>query len=724
MAASTRSWGILTVIALVALGGSATPASAQSPSDYFLPAPKGTPLMVTQGNDTGPLGGDHTGVSQFAYDFESVDGSGFPVAASRAGVVKSVRSDVADGNCPETGEAEPPACWTEVNHVVIDQLDGTAALYLNLAEGSSAGLQVGEGVLRGQPLGVAGSSGWTDGVKLHFMVMGDEPAAGDPPPWWRQSLGPVAFVDDSVLATHPEGIPGQGMTTDGPFDSGNPGHRGEAGVPRPLARPSGLPGRLPWPAGDSLMVDVRGVGAPDGFGFDVTSQKGGRPLDAGLTVYPLFGGTVRYAGCATGDSARLGRIVVVERTVDEHAYQAIYSHLDDVAREVVVGASLGANDGVGTYGDTVTSLDGTCNRGVEGPIRLHVAVLRDALVTPSGEILGGRAVEPWPLLGAGWYEPLRWWKGPMTAVDLDEDAQAPSGSWAAATSRRASHIGFGQRVDIAVQARDDSRLREVRLLARYDDWPARKGGKFRGLDPRKTWRLLAVCRPPADSGVPGTTKGCTWNGDGRAATVSYRWRPDVADKRGAAPWLPPARAAISLGAARCVPVTLAFQVIDASGRFHAPRGKVAKRCDAKASGLGRTVYLDPVTKPAAPTAAKLVCTVDAELGCVKYRLDWKHPSADETGLRIYMENFDYVPNEGACKVTTRTGPWLLATVPAGSSTWAVAYPKLYAAVDKALGKDETVVDARLSVSATNAAGESPRAKASTSVNLIGDVLPC
>ncbi len=63
---------------------------------------------MTQGNDTRPLGGDHVGISQYGYDFESVYGSGFPVVASRAGVVESVRSDVADGNCPDTGQAEPP----------------------------------------------------------------------------------------------------------------------------------------------------------------------------------------------------------------------------------------------------------------------------------------------------------------------------------------------------------------------------------------------------------------------------------------------------------------------------------------------------------------------------------------------------------------------------------------------------------------------------------------
>ncbi len=57
-----------------------------------------------------------------------------------------------------------------MNHVVIDHLDGTSALYLHLAQGSSDGLQVGDGVLRGQSLGTAGNSGWTDATKLHLMV--------------------------------------------------------------------------------------------------------------------------------------------------------------------------------------------------------------------------------------------------------------------------------------------------------------------------------------------------------------------------------------------------------------------------------------------------------------------------------------------------------------------------------------------------------------------------
>ena len=67
-------------------------------------------------------------------------------------------------------------------------------------------------------------------------------------------------------------------------------------------------------------------------------------------------------------------------------------------------------------------------------------------------------------------------------------------------------------------------MAEVRFTAYYPDWPnAKNAAKVSGFGPKETWRTLKVCRPK--------TKGCTWEGDEQAATVTYRWDPTGGEKK-------------------------------------------------------------------------------------------------------------------------------------------------------------------------------------------------
>jgi murein DD-endopeptidase MepM/ murein hydrolase activator NlpD len=706
---------------------------ALAAGEYFLPAPPGVSLSVTQGNSTGTLGGDHAGTSEFAWDFSALEGAPFEVAASRAGIVTAVRSDVLDGNCPPDGRT-PPACWSEANHVVIDHLDGTAALYLHLAQGSSASLAVGSPVALGQILGLAGSSGTTGGAQLHFMVMAgisDDPLV---PGWWRPSV-PVTFADESVMALHPDGIPGNGVTPDGPFVSANPG---PGVVPpttpgEPIARPASLPARLPWSAGESHSIAQSSDPAvPGGLGFEVVSAPGSAdPVTTQTLAFPIFGGAVRYAGCATGANAGLGRIAIIERDVDGRLYQALYAHLSTLDPALTVPAGLeplvvSASQPIGTFGSTITGPEGTCDGVDGGAPRLLFALYEDALVSPTGQIQGGTPVQSGTFVGAGAYERLPWWQGPMRAIDISDKAGLPSASWASGTTADRSHVFLGDPVTLSVQARSAADLREVRFITRYEGWPVRRAlGAFPGLDPDRTWRILAVCRPPGVRGEPRSTKGCQWNGTPRRATVTFRWDPRVAEKRGLVSWLPPGRAAIGERSKDCVPATFSWEVYDTAGyQALEPRGRIAFKCDAQGPRLGRSVSLDPLRPPTAPTNVRLSCPVQEELGCVENLLTWRRGSPNEEGLKIYAEKIQYL-SEGwpKCKVKEAAGPVLIATLPAGKLRWTPGTTAADKAIGKAVG-GKPWFQYELSISAVNDAGESPRTRATGGEVYVGGDVVC
>lgn len=114
-------------------------------------------------------------------------------------------------------------------------------------------------------------------------------------------------------------------------------------------------------------------------------------------------------------------------------------------------------------------------------------------------------------------------------------------------------------------------IRTIPFTAFYTDWPnAKDAAKFRGFDPKATWRTPKVCRPKS--------KGCTWDGDRKAATVRYTWDPTVGEKKRSIEGVPKADPGITLKSTKCVPVTLGIDAEDTSGAITSgPGGKIARR---------------------------------------------------------------------------------------------------------------------------------------------------
>jgi hypothetical protein len=129
---------------------------------YRLPWRSGVEMYLTQDcNDA--CCADHVGIDEHAYDFASNAG-GFVVVAARGGVVTHLKMSSRTGCADES-------CLDQANVLVIDHGDGTQATYLHLEGGSlMPGVTCGARVVQGQPLAVAGATGWASDVHLHFEV--------------------------------------------------------------------------------------------------------------------------------------------------------------------------------------------------------------------------------------------------------------------------------------------------------------------------------------------------------------------------------------------------------------------------------------------------------------------------------------------------------------------------------------------------------------------------
>ncbi|MGA3058579.1 MAG: M23 family metallopeptidase [Candidatus Limnocylindrales bacterium] len=193
--------------------------------------------MVIQGNGAG-----HTGWEAFAWDF-AVFGSTaeFPVVAARGGTVVGL-----EAGYKTSQHCQDDSCWTVANYVLIDQGDKTSALYLHLAEGSLK-VVLGQKVTQGQPLGDADNTGWSTGNHLHFQVeqtpsqvVLDQARAGKAADgWWFRPSISVGFLDPSVLARDPSGIPTPRDSYPGGYVSSNGGAQTPTQPSAGAAKPGG-----------------------------------------------------------------------------------------------------------------------------------------------------------------------------------------------------------------------------------------------------------------------------------------------------------------------------------------------------------------------------------------------------------------------------------------------------------------------------------------------------
>jgi hypothetical protein len=677
----------LLLIVLSLLAGSvlaAMPAAAADDPVYYLPAPAGTALEVDQGNDERDF---RTDAERYAFDFVAAEGAArFTVVAARGGTVRQVRMGFPGGSCDVRGDRNRPDCWREVNLVLIDHGDGTAGLYLHLRP-DSATVRQGEVVSTGQPLAQAGSSGWTPRTGLQFQVQRmpawHEVGRGG---WFVTASLPVAFADADVLAQRPDGVPRTGDSV----LSGNPGPSREPF--RLERRPAALPASVPFEVDRDREVSAAyEADSPDGYGLrfapavdaplpEPATASPSEPLEAsaaaspdaldtgeapatdevpatdeGTIVRPLFGGTLAFAGCATGASASLGRMVAIELEVEDSTYLAVLGHLSEIEPSLLerdpaaAALIIGPNEFLGRYGVILPPGE---SPALECPAadatdptadELFAAILRDASVTLEGEIVGGTPVSPEPLVGALAYEGFAWWRGLLGAVEMAEEAGNPRARWNARTPADGAHIIFGDPIRLVARVRDSAAITQVRFRAFYPGW-ARPADRrdFSGFDPRTSWSQLAVCLPPRGDGVPGAAE-CDWDGDRRDAVVTFTWDPSTAPATPSARWLPRAQPAMTRASTECVPVSLAVEVVDASGHVFSEIGDLplANACDqrsAERGDRGRVLYLDPLVRPRAPAARGEVTdrawpeqAPDALDGAIV----WRDRSDNEDGFRVY-----------------------------------------------------------------------------------------
>jgi len=395
-------------------------------------------------------------------------------------------------------------------------------------------------------------------------------------------------------------------------------------------------------------------------------------LPSGTPIVAAAAGTVTsvgYEGC-------YGWTVELDHG---NGYSTRYSHLRPDEQNPLEGTVAEVGAQIGVQGDSTSGA--TCSSTGE---HLHFRVYRDSgegweLTDPFGWCESCTAAPPDPLSAFNGETSKNLWFGttPRSVGDqpsrdnigmvwdvfnseyhggpgivLALAARAPGVVWARATTKDASHVPYGEPVTLVARVRSRTDVSEVRFTAYYPDWPnAKDAAKVAGFDPKATWRTLKVCRPK--------TKGCTWDGDKRAANVTYRWDPTVGEQKRSVAGVPKADPAITQASKACVPVTLGIDVVDTAGTTgSAPGGKIAQHCDAKASGLARTVYLDPLAPPAAPANVRVRetdrrCRNGSAFDCTtSWRLTWDDVEG-ESGYRVYVEYILAKPVDNECPPTIK-----------------------------------------------------------------------
>ncbi len=181
---------------LLPLPGAQAVQAASSP--YRLPWRPGDYYELIQGNNSVA---DHQGIEAYAFDFPMAQGT--LILAARGGTVSMVKSDSNVGGFNV-------AYANDANYVVIDQGDGTQAMYLHLMYHGVL-VHVGEPVVQGQPLALSGDTGWTSGPHLHFVV--EQASASS---HVSQAL-PISFADVADWGGVPQ--PGRWYTSQNPIST-------------------------------------------------------------------------------------------------------------------------------------------------------------------------------------------------------------------------------------------------------------------------------------------------------------------------------------------------------------------------------------------------------------------------------------------------------------------------------------------------------------------------
>jgi len=125
---------------------------------YRLPFKKGTSHVVSQGYN-----GKDTHKGSVAYSIDFPMPKGTKIYAARDGIVVKTKS-----NSDVGGYDKKYA--NSGNYVIVMHSDGTFAIYYHLKYHGVI-VKVGERVLKGEPLGYSGNTGYSSGPHLHFSVL-------------------------------------------------------------------------------------------------------------------------------------------------------------------------------------------------------------------------------------------------------------------------------------------------------------------------------------------------------------------------------------------------------------------------------------------------------------------------------------------------------------------------------------------------------------------------
>lgn len=160
------------------------PPELMPPDGFWLPLECGMSANISQGNDGST---SHQGNAFYAFDFAL--GLNTPLVAMADGIVIHTYAETMPGDPCYAGGG--PECFAAGNLVTLLHGDGSTSLYKHLNEVHVAD---GELVLRGFPVGLSGSTGYSTGPHAHVARQEDCGEAN------CQSI-PLEFVDAGVPVT-------------------------------------------------------------------------------------------------------------------------------------------------------------------------------------------------------------------------------------------------------------------------------------------------------------------------------------------------------------------------------------------------------------------------------------------------------------------------------------------------------------------------------------------
>ncbi len=131
------------------------------PDGYNLPLACGMSAKISQGNNGGT---SHSGKTKYAFDFALALNT--PMHAMADGTVIHIYDETGPGDLCYDGGG--PDCFPYGNLVVLLHGDGSTTLYKHLNE---VDVTLGDVVLRGEVVGLSGSTGYSTGPHAHVMRM-------------------------------------------------------------------------------------------------------------------------------------------------------------------------------------------------------------------------------------------------------------------------------------------------------------------------------------------------------------------------------------------------------------------------------------------------------------------------------------------------------------------------------------------------------------------------